>query len=50
MTSINTNVGALNARLYALTSTGQNKAMERLSSGYASIVRRMTLQVLGRCW
>ena len=34
MTSINTNVGALNARLYALTSTqGQNKAMERLSSG-----------------
>ena len=34
MTSISTNVGALNARLYALTSTqGQNKAMERLSSG-----------------
>ena len=34
MTSINTNVGALNARLYALTSTGkQQTAMERLSSG-----------------
>ena len=34
MTSINTNVGALNARLYALTSTDkQQTAMERLSSG-----------------
>ena len=34
MTSINTNVGALNARLYALSSTGkQQSAMERLSSG-----------------
>ena len=33
MTSINTNVGALNARLYALTSTDKQTAMERLSSG-----------------
>ena len=34
MTSINTNVGALNARSSALKATGQlEKAMERLSSG-----------------
>ena len=34
MTSINTNVGALNARLYSLKSnSGQERAMERLSSG-----------------
>ena len=34
MTAINTNVGALNARLYALkANSGQEKAMERLSSG-----------------
>jgi flagellin len=34
MTAINTNVGALNARLYALkANAGQEKAMERLSSG-----------------
>jgi flagellin len=34
MTSINTNVGALNARLYSLkANSGQEKAMERLSSG-----------------
>ena len=34
MTSINTNVGALNARLYAVNATSkQQTAMERLSSG-----------------
>ena len=34
MTAINTNVGALNARLYAVAATGkQQQAMERLSSG-----------------
>ena len=34
MISINTNVGALNARLYSLKSnSGQERAMERLSSG-----------------
>lgn len=34
MTSINTNVGALNARLYSLAANGgQEQAMERLSSG-----------------
>ena len=34
MTAINTNVGALNARLYTLGATrDQERAMERLSSG-----------------
>ena len=34
MTAINTNVGALNARMYTLgANQAQEKAMERLSSG-----------------
>ena len=59
MTAINTNVGSLNARLYALQATdAQERAMERLSSGSRinsaaddaaglAVAGKMTAQLMG---